>query len=144
MLKTRLAKTTTAALVLLLGAVKAPGQGYQIDWHTVDGGGEMWSTGGTYELGGTIGQPDAGAMSGTGPGGTYTLTGGFWATPPCWCLADVNNDGQRNGDDVQNFVDCLIAVGSNCACADLVTVGVLDMNDVSVFVADLLAGGGCP
>jgi len=37
-----------------------------------DGGGA--STGGVYSVTGTIGQPDAGAMS----GGNYTLQGGFW------------------------------------------------------------------
>jgi hypothetical protein len=46
---------------------------YSIDWYTVDGGGGT-STGGVYSLSGTIGQPDAGAMS----GGNYTLVGGFW------------------------------------------------------------------
>jgi hypothetical protein len=45
-----------------------------IDWHTIDGGGGT-STGGVYSVGGTIGQPDAGAMS----GGAYTLQGGFWS-----------------------------------------------------------------
>lgn len=34
----------------------------------------MSSTGGAYDLGGTIGQPDAGRLT----GGTYTLDGGFW------------------------------------------------------------------
>jgi hypothetical protein len=47
---------------------------YSIDWYTVDDGGAMGSTGGTYSIGGTIGQSDAGAQS----GGTYTLSGGFW------------------------------------------------------------------
>ncbi len=115
-------------------------QDYAIDWHTVDGGGEMFSTGGTYELGGTIGQPDAGAMT----GGDYSLTGGFWALPPCWCLSDMNNDGVRNGQDVRAFVECFLAAGSNCACADLQTDGVLDMADVATFVDDLLAGTDCP
>jgi hypothetical protein len=46
---------------------------YSIDWSTIDGGGGT-STGGVYSVGGTIGQPDAGAMS----GGNYTLQGGFW------------------------------------------------------------------
>ena len=49
---------------------------YVFDWHTIDGGGGT-STGGVYSVTGTIGQPDAGAMS----GGSYTLTGGFWALP---------------------------------------------------------------
>ena len=37
-------------------------------------GGGTFSTGGIYSLGGTSGQPDAGALS----GGAYTLGGGFW------------------------------------------------------------------
>jgi hypothetical protein len=39
-------------------------------------GGGGTSTGGTYQVGGTIGQPDA---SGAMTGGNYSLTGGFWA-----------------------------------------------------------------
>lgn len=50
------------------------GGGYDLTWNSIDGGGMIFSTGGTYSLGGTIGQPDAGTMS----GGTYTLNGGFW------------------------------------------------------------------
>jgi hypothetical protein len=46
---------------------------YSIDWSTIDGGGGA-STGGVYTVTGTIGQPDAGTMS----GGNYTLQGGFW------------------------------------------------------------------
>ena len=49
---------------------------YDIDRRTVDGGGDMWTTGGDSELSGTIGQPDANAEVMTG--GDYTLTGGFW------------------------------------------------------------------
>jgi hypothetical protein len=55
-------------------AVLAAG-GYEVPWWTVDGGGGT-SSEGAYTLRGTAGQPDAGAMS----GGTYTLTGGFWAS----------------------------------------------------------------
>jgi hypothetical protein len=45
-----------------------------MDWFTIDGGGGT-STGGVYSVSGTIGQPDAGPMS----GGNFTLEGGFWA-----------------------------------------------------------------
>jgi hypothetical protein len=48
-------------------------QNYTIDWMTIDGGGGT-STGGVYSVSGTIGQPDAGTMS----GGNFTLDGGFW------------------------------------------------------------------
>jgi hypothetical protein len=63
----------------LFGVVSASAlAGYNLDWWTVDGGGAASSTGGSYSLGGTIGQPDAGASS----GGTYALTGGFWGGDP--------------------------------------------------------------
>jgi hypothetical protein len=50
-------------------------QQYSIDWYKIAGGGGT-STGGTYQVIGTIGQHDAGnAMT----GGNYSLTGGFWS-----------------------------------------------------------------
>ena len=55
--------------------LSARAQNYSIPWYKVAGGGGT-STGGTYPVSGTIGQPDAGgAMS----GGNYSLTGGFWS-----------------------------------------------------------------
>jgi hypothetical protein len=61
--------------VALLGIGSASAlAGYTLDWWTVDGGGATFSTGGSYSLGGTIGQPDAGSST----GGSYTLAGGFW------------------------------------------------------------------
>jgi hypothetical protein len=47
---------------------------YAIDWYTVGGGGGG-SGGAGYSVSGTIGQADAGTMS----GGGFTLTGGFWS-----------------------------------------------------------------
>ncbi len=58
---------------LLCGLQNISAQSYSIDWFTIDGGGGA-STGGVYAVSGTIGQPDAGTMS----GGNYTLQGGFW------------------------------------------------------------------
>jgi hypothetical protein len=49
-------------------------QQYSIDWYSIDGGGGV-SSNGQYVVNGTIGQPDAGTMS----GGTYSLTGGYWS-----------------------------------------------------------------
>ncbi len=72
-----------ALALLLLPAAALPGTapaaaagatGFDLCWWTVDGGGHTWSTGGGYQLGGTIGQPDAGLLAGSG----YTLGGGFW------------------------------------------------------------------
>lgn len=65
------------AKILLAGAAilvsHTLGAQYAIDWFTIDGGGGA-STGGQYLVTGTIGQPDAGKLS----GGTFTLEGGFW------------------------------------------------------------------
>src|SRR5271157_1484908 len=58
-----------------LPTLTAHAQSYSIDWYKVSGGGGT-STGGTYQVSGTIGQPDAG---GAMTGGDYSLTGGFWA-----------------------------------------------------------------
>ena len=61
-------------LFLWLPALAVQAQtNYAIDWFTIDGGGGT-STGGVYSVTGTIGQPDAGKMS----GGNYTIEGGFW------------------------------------------------------------------
>ena len=61
-------------LLLLLPALGLA-QSYSIDWYKVAGGGGT-STGGAYVVSGTIGQADA---SGPMTGGSYSLTGGFWA-----------------------------------------------------------------
>ena len=63
--------------VLLAFSPVVQAQPYAITWWTIDGGGGT-SSGGGYSLSGTIGQPDAGVMS----GGLYTLTGGFWGLEP--------------------------------------------------------------
>ncbi len=71
----RTMKTAAVAVgAMLLLALAAQGQ-YAIDWHTMDGGGGA-STGGVYEITGTIGQPDAGPAQ---QGGDVALQGGFWA-----------------------------------------------------------------
>ena len=60
------------ALLLALTCV-VQAQTYSIDWYSIDGGGGT-STNSQYTLSGTIGQPDAGRMT----GGNFTLDGGFW------------------------------------------------------------------
>jgi hypothetical protein len=62
-----------AAALLSLAVAAARAQDYTLDWFTIGGGGGT-STGGVYSASGTIGQPDAGTMS----GGNFTLVGGYW------------------------------------------------------------------
>jgi uncharacterized membrane protein len=81
-LKSRRIILIALALVALLASLSVSnattwaqsGGTYDLTWNTLDGGGATFSAGGTYELGGTIGQADAGTMS----GGQYALGGGFW------------------------------------------------------------------
>jgi hypothetical protein len=59
----------------LIGILRASAlAGYSLDWWSVDGGAGS-SSGGSYTLGGSLGQPDAQTSS----GGAYALDGGFWS-----------------------------------------------------------------
>jgi hypothetical protein len=62
-------------VVLAFGGIlaEARAQNFAIDWFTIDDGGGT-SKGGVYSVSGTIGQPDAGRMS----GGNFAIDGGFW------------------------------------------------------------------
>ena len=63
------------SLFFFTGCLSAWSQSYSIDWYKISGGGGT-STGATYQVTSTMGQPDAGsAMS----GGQYSVTGGFWS-----------------------------------------------------------------
>ena len=68
-------------LALGAAATGAPGARaatYDLGWSNVAGGGGTFSTGGAYQLGGSIGQPDAGTLA----GGVYGLRGGFFVPVP--------------------------------------------------------------
>ena len=70
-MKTTAASVIAAAcLVFCLSARAQAGP----TWFTVDGGGGT-SRGGQFTLAGTIGQPDAGRLS----GGPFVVQGGFWS-----------------------------------------------------------------
>ena len=66
---------TLLIVPLLLAAAAVYSHQFSVDWYEIAGGGGT-STGATYQVTGTIGQPDAScAMS----GGSYSVTGGFWS-----------------------------------------------------------------
>ncbi|QKK03130.1 MAG: hypothetical protein HND55_11020 [Pseudomonadota bacterium] len=75
-------KTSLPAIVLfacLASPVRAGEvQSFSIDWYSIDAGGVMHSSGGSFELSGTIGQADA-SPAREMSGGQWKLTGGFWA-----------------------------------------------------------------
>ena len=101
-------KTTVKPLqsLLLVFGITLPSLagGFAIDWHTIDGGGEQASSGGGFELAGTIGQHDASSFDVPMSGGGFELVGGFWpvaaAVPGgCACPGDVAPDSVINGND---------------------------------------------
>ncbi len=103
---------------------------YEITRSTIDGGGVMRSTGTEFELSGTIGQADAGAMS----GGEFELTGGFWfEVPP----GDCEDDGDVDLADYDQFESCLTGPAggppaTECRCFDVDRNGVVDLSDFAV------------
>lgn len=100
-----------------------------IEWSTIDAGGGEVSSGGTFTLTGSIGQPDAQRYSG---GLTYSVTGGFWeggaVTTPC--PSDINDDGVSDLEDFFlffNFFDQTDFGG------DFNHDGVMDLEDFFAF-----------
>lgn len=97
---------------------------------SIDGGGGMRSEGGKYEISGTVGQPDAGALT----GGAFTVTAGFWfETPP----GDCNYDAGTGLSDVASIEGCMMGpVGPPstglCRCFDVDSSGHVDLSDFAV------------
>jgi hypothetical protein len=80
-MKTRtryLAPAAPLALVLALATTSASAE-YQITQWTIAGGGTIEASGGDWQLSGTIGQWEATEARALA-GGTWRLTGGFWAS----------------------------------------------------------------
>jgi len=82
-------------------ALAQTGGPYDLSWSSIDGGGQA-SAGGSYWVGGTTGQPDAGAVL---TGDAFELTGGFWSfqegNPTAVTLASFTATPQGSGVLVQ-------------------------------------------
>jgi hypothetical protein len=102
---------------------------YVLEWSTIDGGGGT-SSGGSYILSGTIGQPDA-AYSEAWP---YEVLGGFWPVGPL-CVVEFY--------DYARFADYWLYSGCDagndwCGGADLDQMGDVDGIDLGLFVEEWL------
>jgi len=131
---------TTKRLVTLAGTVMilalAPtafAQDFAIDWYTIDGGGGF-SAGGDFELEGTIGQPDAGALT----GGDFALTGGIWAvtTPGNLCPGDADGDGDTDISDLGLLLSNFGMAVTPGTDGDVNFSGSVDITDLGILLAD--------
>lgn len=110
-------------------ALAQSGGPYDLSWSTIDGGGGQ-SSSGPYVLTGTIGQPDAGAMS----RGQYELLGGFWPGGPV-CFVEF--------EDFARFAEYWLETGSDMP-ADLYKDedDIVNYHDLRLFVDEWLYS--CP
>ena len=74
----------TVLLMLALASTAALTDDFDVDWYTIDGGGEMWTAGGDFEL-----------------------VGGFWPGATVFQLGDLKCDGAVNAFDIDPFVELL-------------------------------------
>jgi len=130
-------KRALFAIVVFCWAVgSAPGETFDLSWHSIDGGGVMRSAGviirstssegSELELSGTIGQPDAGQLT----SGDLVLTGGFWFG---LSATDCDEDGSVTLLDHASFAGCLGGPSSTtlagCECFDADRSGAVDLRD---------------
>jgi len=121
-LQTVLGMLTTTALLMAGGTPE-----FEMTRSSIDGGGVMRSAGNDYELSGSIGQPDAGTMT----GGGFELAGGFWfESPP----ADCDDDGLVSLFDHETLTSCLLGPGGGigagpCPCFDVDRDGDITLSD---------------
>jgi hypothetical protein len=134
-----------AIAILMCGTVQAqPAPQFDLDWFSIDGGGQMFSTSRAFELGGTIGQHDAVQLA---TGGGFELVGGFWAvalvgqTTPC--TGDLNGDGSVDiADLAQLLAHFGMGGGATFQDGDSDGDGDVDIADLAALLSNF--GTSCP
>ena len=129
-----------AVVLLFAGNPGVIADDFTIDWWTVDGGGEMWTTGADFELSGTIAQPDA---SNVMTGADFELTGGFWAGVKEFCFGDLDGDGEIGLSDLAQLLGNYgTTSGAVYEDGDLDADGDVDLADLAALLA--VYGTNCP
>lgn len=94
--------------------------------------GMMFSTGGDFELSGTVGQPDAGTLA----GGDFELGGGFWPSVEEFCFADLNDDHMVGLADLAILLANYNTLsGATYLDGDLDTDRDVDLSDLAALLA---------
>jgi hypothetical protein len=109
-------------------------------WFTIDGGGATFLSGGLFNLGGTVGQPDTGELS----GGDFTLGGGFWfgvLANDCYANCDLSTASPiLNIADFSCFLNRYAAGDTYANCDQSTTPPVLNVADFACFLNAYAAG----
>ncbi|MBL9120589.1 MAG: hypothetical protein JNL80_11825 [Phycisphaerae bacterium] len=106
-------------------------------WSSIDCGGGM-SSGGQFDLNGTIGQWDGGpANKESMTGGTFELIGGYWAEEAPSCLGDFDGSGGISAPDIA----ILLGAWGGTGAADLDQNGTVGAPDLAILLG---AWGDCP
>ena len=119
---------STACIVILCTCLNSYAD-YSIEWYTIDGGGGT-SSGGPYQLTGTIGQPDADYLAGN----QYELLGGFWVGGPL-CIVNLEHFSAF----AAHWLDGPCNAGNNwCGGADLNQSDTVNINDLTTLANEWL------
>jgi hypothetical protein len=107
------------ALIATL-AIPCTSAQFDLSWWSVDGGGGS-SAGGDFTLVGTVGQPDAGLLSGD----SFTLQGGFLPGGGVWITSNLV---------IQHILGLITLTGSALEAANANGVGPVDAADIVTLV----------
>ena len=116
-------------LTTVLVMVSMAGADYSIEWYTIDGGGGT-SSGGPYQLSGTIGQPDAENLA----GGPYEMLGGFWVGGSL-CIVNLEHFSKFAIHWLDGPCD---ESNDYCGGADLNQVNDVDIVDLTILASEWL------
>jgi len=116
-------------LTIILITVSMVGADYSISWYTIDGGGGT-SSGGPYQISGTIGQSDAGYHDEA----PYELLGGFWVGGPL-CIVNLEHFAQF----ANHWLDGPCSETNDwCGGADLNQINDVTVDDLSILAVEWL------
>lgn len=147
--RTAMVRFSSIRILCTLGCIAAAAltktavaQTFDIPWHSIDGGGRTIISAGIFELGGTIGQPDTGTLT----GGPFTIVGGFWAASlggTCNLLGDLDRSGSVDLTDLSTLLANFgTNAGGTYAGGDVDLDGDVDITDLSTLLAAF--GASCP
>jgi hypothetical protein len=133
----------TQRLIFAAGLIALPGaalaQPFAMTWSSIDCGGATSVAAGNYTLGGSIGQPLAGDVS----GGGYSMTGGFWGGGAASCYANCDNSTTPpilNVLDFACFLNRFAAGDPYANCDGSTTSPILNVLDFACFLNQFAAG----